>query len=195
MENDARKTQLTSFAAIEEEEDFFSDFALETDGFQGADELDLEDAELLEELSDDDLIDDVEDEFILSPAQGYPPAADGDLFGEGKNPISTITLAELYVSQGFLKRALTIYRELLETDPDNAELKKRLYALKQAIDEDTANARNSLLAGGEAVAEFAAEAAGVPPSVPEAGGAVGAVMEDRVIATLESWLDNIRRRR
>ena len=60
---------------------------------------------------------------------------------EEKDPLTTLTLAELYVSQGFPKRALTILRELLEADPENLELKNRILALKQEIDEDEECAR------------------------------------------------------
>jgi tetratricopeptide (TPR) repeat protein len=64
---------------------------------------------------------------------------------EEKDPLTTVTLAELYVSQGFTKRALTIFRELLEADPENLELKNRILALKQEIDIDEECAREHSL--------------------------------------------------
>jgi len=64
---------------------------------------------------------------------------------EEKDPLTTVTLAELYVSQGFPKRALTIFRELLETDPENLELKNRVLTLKQEIDRDEVSAREHSL--------------------------------------------------
>lgn len=173
-----------------EEEEFFPEFAIEDADPLTEDGIDLEDAEIIEELTDEDLL--AEDEFIVSPAE-KDDAARG-----GKNPLSTVTLAELYVSQGFTKRALTIYRELLETDPDNAELKKRLYQLKEAIDEDAANARHSLLAGEvkETEAAGGAESAGSADSAaPPEGMPAGAAADEQVIETLEKWLDAIRRRR
>jgi tetratricopeptide (TPR) repeat protein len=60
---------------------------------------------------------------------------------EGKDPLTTVTLAELYVSQGFPKRALTIFRGLLDADPENLQLKHRMQTLKQEIDEDEECAR------------------------------------------------------
>jgi tetratricopeptide (TPR) repeat protein len=66
-------------------------------------------------------------------------------FQEEKDPLTTVTLAELYVSQGFTKRALTIFRGLLEADPQNLELKNRILALKQEIDEDEECAREHSL--------------------------------------------------
>jgi hypothetical protein len=68
------------------------------------------------------------------------------------DPLNTVTLAELYVSQGFLKRALTIYRELLLVDPDNTELKSRLVELKHEIDLDEVSARKHSLEHGVSVA-------------------------------------------
>ncbi|HEY6871497.1 MAG TPA: tetratricopeptide repeat protein [Geobacteraceae bacterium] len=155
-------------------------------------EIDLDDAEIIEELGDDDLLE--EDEFIVSPAKAASTVAGADVFAGEKSPISTVTLAELYVSQGFSKRALTIYRELLETDPDNAELKRRLYELKKAIDEDTAIARGILPAGDETVPEVA-ETSGVEDRCkPEEAEPPLAGGDDRVLATLEKWLDTIKRR-
>lgn len=182
MENGERKPQAKPLTAGEYEEDLFSDFAIETDDSRPEDEFDLDDAEILEELTDEDIVEEgEEDETMLSPEEAEPPMDDGDVFSETRSPISTITLAELYASQGFLKRALTIYRELLDSDPGNADLKKRLYELKTAIDEDAAIARRSLLAGEEEVRE-----SGIPAA---------AVTEEKVIETLEKWLDNIKRRR
>ena len=151
------------------DEEFFAEFGIETADSPAAGEIGLEDAELIEELTDEEFPE--EDDFIVSPAIIDVPAGHEEFIGEGKNPLSTVTLAELYVSQGFLKRALTIYRELLDADPDNADLKRRLYDLKTAIDEDAASARSSLLAGD------------------------GAAAGERVVETLERWLDTIRRRR
>lgn len=150
------------------------------------DDIDFEDAEIIEELTDEDLLEEefVEGDFIVSPAKADVPVGYGG-HSEGKNPLSTVTLAELYISQGFLKRALTIYRELHESDPDNADLTKRLFELKKAIDEDAASARDSVLAGDELT--------------PEAAGTSGyddpAATEERVIEALEKWLVAIGRRR
>jgi tetratricopeptide (TPR) repeat protein len=77
---------------------------------------------------------------------------------EEKDPLTTVTLAELFVSQGFPKRALTIFRELLEADPENQELKNRIRALKLEIDEDEVCAReHSLDADSSDLDTFEAE--------------------------------------
>ena len=70
---------------------------------------------------------------------------EADLHGgrepEAKDPLTTVTLAELYVAQGYPKKALQIFRELLETDPENIDLKNRILALKKEIDQDEDSAR------------------------------------------------------
>ncbi|HEX7122058.1 MAG TPA: tetratricopeptide repeat protein [Gemmatimonadaceae bacterium] len=47
-------------------------------------------------------------------------------------PFVTETLAELYVQQGFRDEALTIYRQLVASDPTNEALKRRLEELEGA---------------------------------------------------------------
>lgn len=108
------------------------------------DSLELEDAEILEELEE---AEEGEDEEFIYPVQPRATVPDSLIPGEleGKDPLNTVTLAELYISQGFLKRALTIYRELVMADPDNLELKRRLVELKHEIDQDDASAREHSL--------------------------------------------------
>jgi tetratricopeptide (TPR) repeat protein len=52
-----------------------------------------------------------------------------------KDPLTTVTLAELYAAQGYPKQALKIFGELSEADPENMGLKNRIIALKREIDE------------------------------------------------------------
>lgn len=44
-------------------------------------------------------------------------------------PVSSATIAELYISQGFTEKGADIYRELLRTEPDNETFFKRLAEL------------------------------------------------------------------
>lgn len=48
-------------------------------------------------------------------------------------PISTPTIAEIYIKQGFPKRALKVYRDLLEADPHNEMIRQKLIALKKSL--------------------------------------------------------------
>jgi hypothetical protein len=48
-------------------------------------------------------------------------------------PISTATIAEIYIRQGFLVKALKVYRDLLRADPQNEQLRQKLIALKAML--------------------------------------------------------------
>jgi len=109
--------------------------------------IELEESDIFEEDSEEspqELIEKKCDEVEFAFPEEMEDKAEDFFSGEDleeKDPLTTLTLAELYVSQGFPKRALTILRELLEADPENLELKNRILALKQEIDEDEECAR------------------------------------------------------
>src|SRR5262252_2706123 len=47
--------------------------------------------------------------------------------------IYTETLARLYLKQGFIERALAIYRRLAQEQPGNHQLHERLHAIEQEL--------------------------------------------------------------
>jgi tetratricopeptide (TPR) repeat protein len=131
----------------------------------------------------------IEEGEIAFPEEMEEAAEDlfGNEFLEEKDPLTTVTLAELYVSQGFTKRALTIFRELLEADPENLELKNRILTLKQEIDEDEECAR-----------EHSLEADSSGREIFESGGGLDAgssssesVLISREVQDLENETENI----
>ncbi|MBT0652837.1 tetratricopeptide repeat protein [Geomobilimonas luticola] len=159
---------------------------------ENRDELVLEDDDLLVELSEEEA---PEEEFawdddVADNGGGQDTVtsrnADAD---PARDPLSTATLAELYVSQGFLKRAVTIYRELLETEPDNEDLKRRMMELKEAVDRDQISARE------HALDDLSLEDAAGPATLNPLDEQVEAGGTDSVLRTLERWLENIGRRR
>jgi tetratricopeptide (TPR) repeat protein len=175
--------------------------------------IELEESDIFQEIAEE--ITGERDEEGKFPPPEQQDRNDRDFFDGGeterKDPLTTVTLAGLYVSQGFPKRALTIYRELLEADPENIELKNRLAALELEIDTDgTSAGEQSLetdafdLEAGEAdETSFAAESPQVQSdsSTPIAElrttgdcHAAGS-REEHIIHTLEMWLENIRRMR
>jgi len=170
--------------------------------------IDLEDAEILEEVVEEEY----EKDVFIYPEQAEKSDLSFFMSGgrEEQDPLNTVTLAELYVSQGFLKRALTIYRELLEADPDNIELKRRLLELKRQSDKDEAIAREHSLEPDiftmeDTEPEAASFATELTSTEPLGGSPVAEVLttaassptgaEENVIHTLERWLENIRGRR
>ncbi len=49
-------------------------------------------------------------------------------------PISTPTLAEIYIRQGFYKKAMRIFLEILKNDPGNSEIRRSAIALKRRME-------------------------------------------------------------
>jgi len=52
-----------------------------------------------------------------------------------KNEIVSATLAEIYLEQGYLEKAIAIYDQLLVKEPDNETYKAKLTTLKKAYKE------------------------------------------------------------
>jgi len=63
-------------------------------------------------------------------AQNAPHAADGELTG-----IATLTLAEIYARQGLPDKAVEVCQQILATDPDDEEAKRRLEEYERALTE------------------------------------------------------------
>src|SRR5438876_10127906 len=61
--------------------------------------------------------------------------AEGDAsqLGDSEDGIYTETLARLYLKQGFVERALAIYRRLAQEQPGNHQLCERLCTLEQEL--------------------------------------------------------------
>lgn len=142
----------------------------------------LEDLEIIEELDEEEPAGEEEEALFGAPA---------DVFAKEIDPFKTATLAELYVTQGFLDRAIDIYRELLGKDPHNAEYKNRLTALNIALDKELPAAGVPDLCGAEGPALWEGS---VCPAV-RGDGSISAGEGNKVLDTLETWLVNIRRRR
>jgi tetratricopeptide (TPR) repeat protein len=52
------------------------------------------------------------------------------------SPLPTLTLAELYASQGFQRQALGVYEELLREEPENTVLLERVDILRRCLDDN-----------------------------------------------------------
>lgn len=51
-----------------------------------------------------------------------------------KKEITTETIAELYIKQGYIDRAIDIYQTLCDAQPENEEIKKKLANLKKQVE-------------------------------------------------------------
>lgn len=116
-----------------------------------------------------------EPEAAAEPPEGvgFEPAEAREAAEEGvpAAQVLTQTMGELYAQQGFYDRAVAVYRVLVERDPENERLRRRLAELETA-----------LLGGGEAVEVEGVASEPEPEPVAEAGvaaeGAVAAAGED-----------------
>jgi tetratricopeptide (TPR) repeat protein len=108
------------------------------------------------------------------------------------DPISTPTIAEIYIRQGFLGRAMKVYRDLLQADPHNEEIRQKLVELKLRIEtQKSATAATAPVDLATTIVE-----ASVPAVDTAAGsepGPEGAAAQQ--LAILTRWLDSISRRR
>jgi len=87
----------------------------------------LDEDEDIYELSMDDIVYDDEEEGLEPVA-----AAAVDVSAPVRHdPLSTLTLAELYEQQGFIVKALDIYRSILAEDPGNAQLRAKISQLEE----------------------------------------------------------------
>jgi tetratricopeptide (TPR) repeat protein len=108
------------------------------------------------------------------------------------SPVPTLTLAELYVSQGFKRQALGVYEELLRKEPENLLLNERVDSLRRLLDDDSETA----IQVSEDIAYCHAEIYDEPmSSAREINICHGEEInrEQRVLETLEGWLNSIRR--
>jgi tetratricopeptide (TPR) repeat protein len=176
-----------------------------------------EDDEEIIELLESDIVEEIAEETELKEEPHYDAESDNsfpDIFSgvemERKDPLHTVTLAELYVSQGLPERGVAIYRELLEAEPDNSELKNRLVALEKDIHNCAVNAGDLSFQsvysapGVDAPVEapffdesMPMESGGGPPVDEQLSGGdrYPARNEEHIIHELEMWLENIKRRR
>ena len=94
---------------------------------EGDEEI-IEDLEILEELDilEEDQPEQPESEFQFQEA----PAGSETVAAPHHDPLSTGTLAELYVSQGFIHKALGIYRAILADNPADRVTAERVAELE-----------------------------------------------------------------
>lgn len=128
--------------------------------------LEMDDADLLEEDGGDDLV---------APFAGTAPS-------EHEDPLSTATLAELYVQQGHIDKALEIYRTV------SADSHAGRIAELEAVAASTVASAATFAPAAMAAATAWQEPDPLPLPVPPVAG-----RSDVVVATLEGWLDNIGR--
>lgn len=71
------------------------------------------------------------------PAKSEPVAPDPDEEQPVEAPIATTTIAELFVKQGLLSQACQVYRDILQADPDNSQVRAKLIELEGRLTSDS----------------------------------------------------------
>ncbi|NIQ93982.1 MAG: tetratricopeptide repeat protein [Desulfuromonadales bacterium] len=122
---------------------------------------------------------------------GKEKTAAGAEKAEGDEPIQTATLADIYVRQGLYAKALNLYRQILASNPQNQEIKRKAQAAQKRLDEQRSEAEPDTTASNEGAAgaqeQIAARDTETPPNASDS--------VEATIRVLESWLDGIRQRR
>jgi tetratricopeptide (TPR) repeat protein len=83
------------------------------------------------DLSEDDIVYDEEEEDVEEEVEPVAFHAADVSPPVHHDPLSTLTLAELYEQQGFVAKALDIYRTVLADDPANQQLQDKISQLEQ----------------------------------------------------------------
>ncbi|HIJ96162.1 MAG TPA: hypothetical protein HPP94_10610 [Desulfuromonadales bacterium] len=123
------------------------------------------------------------------------------------DPLSTATVAELYVTQGYIQKALDIYRSILNDDPGNSQVRARIAALElQALvaAASAENAAESVDDEADDDSDEELEVAVTELPVPDYAIAIASTVNetaevpqqgssDVAVVELERCLDNIRR--
>ena len=162
--------------------------------FDQSDQSDQSEAAELAELVDEEFweLDLVEEPSAAPPA--LPPTAPlAALPAEPqRNPLATATMAELYASQGFIDKALSVYEQLLAADPANQPYRLRAIELlaleerQQAANGPTpAPASESWASSASAPANWS-EPLATPPENRETSPATPAVSLESPAASPES---------
>ncbi|MFB0518943.1 MAG: tetratricopeptide repeat protein [Acidobacteriota bacterium] len=121
-----------------------------------------------------------EESFILPPATEEPSALPSEpeipAIDEEKNELTTATIAELYAKQGLFDKAIKLYNELLEANPDNMELKFRYDQLLDRKKQEETRQE---------------ETKGIPPIMDEGEEAI----RKKKIEMLNKWLETLKKKR
>lgn len=121
-----------------------------------------------------------EESSILPPATEEPSALPSEpeipAIDEEKNELTTATIAELYAKQGLFDKAIKLYIELLEANPDNMELKFRYDQLLDRKKQEETRQE---------------ETKGIPPIMDEGEEAI----REKKIEMLNKWLETLKKKR
>jgi tetratricopeptide (TPR) repeat protein len=118
--------------------------------------------------------------------------------GESGAPIATATLAEIYVKQGLLDKALAVYQGILVQSPENESARKRIMQLQEMLGEDVKPAAEDVQVPEEPLQEPSPVVAAVEEpveSTPASMEEIPVTQEPKdasPLAVLQRWLSVIK---
>jgi len=74
--------------------------------------------------------------LYLRPVQEEVPPKTPEAERPAQAPIQTDTLAEIYVKQGHLDKALSVYQEILAREPENTAVREKYEGLRKRLEEE-----------------------------------------------------------
>ncbi len=191
----SRDSEPLSPAALEITEDVGaagpSDNLYLTEGEQTPSSMVLDDSNILAEHGDVQ-IQSGSAEDTLSVAE--TPAAESGIL-----PLATVTLAELYEGQGFFEKALEIYTDLLNKDPESQRLKERVSHLSIRLGKESVHSLVSGMCETSGIVDsdlyLGASSADLPGDDSGCVLPNGQGQNNNTLNLLGLWLDAIRRRK
>jgi tetratricopeptide (TPR) repeat protein len=119
--------------------------------------------------------------------------------GEPGKPIATATLAEIYVKQGLLDKALDVYQGILVQSPENESACKRIMQLQAMLGADVKPAAEDLQVPDESLQEPSPVVAAVEESVESTPASMekslvtqSELNDTSPLAVLQRWLSVIK---
>ena len=133
-----------------------------------------------------------EEEFLRDPHTDRTQPIDNEEENQEADELTSETLAELYLNQGFIDKAIKVYQRLLLDDPENKRISLKLQELgfipAAPVEAEPLYEKEEVLVP-EPVPEERVESFGASDLSRRAEG------RKRKINTLENWLTTIRRER
>jgi tetratricopeptide (TPR) repeat protein len=117
--------------------------------------------------------------------------------GQSGEPILTATLAEVYVKQGLLDKAISVYTDILKLNPDNAAARERMIQLKGRLAEKVESPATAQ--DVELTPEVIVQEAVAPDELPETFAATpeteNVPKDHSPMAVLQRWLTVVKQGR
>ncbi len=113
---------------------------------------------------------------------------------EPAEPISTVTLAEIYAQQGLLDKAARVYEDILRQNPDNASVRERLLKLQESLGGKPVipPALETVAPAAPAVVQHAEVEDDLLETAPTSAPLQGTIKDQSPLAVLQRWLTAIK---